>query len=86
MAFKFRLIAVKNIQKSLSKIPLPWRERIIKAIDNLAYNPYRGEKLWREYIGKRKVRVWPYRIIYSIDDKNKIVYILDVGHRQGIYK
>ena len=86
MTLKFKLIAAKDVQKSLSKIPLPWRLRIIKAIDDLAYNPYRGEKLWREFVGKRKIRVWPYRIIYSIDKKNKTVYILDVGHRQGVYK
>jgi len=82
----FEIVASKNVYKSLYKIPLPWRERISKAIDNLALNPFRGEKLWREYVGKRKLRIWPYRIIYSIDEKRKVVFLLDVGHRQGIYK
>lgn len=33
-----------------------------------------------------RIRVGDYRIIYSINDMNKIVMILDIGHRREVYR
>ncbi|MDD3734970.1 MAG: type II toxin-antitoxin system RelE/ParE family toxin [Candidatus Pacebacteria bacterium] len=81
----FSLIVSQSIYKSLSKIPLPWRKRIMRAIDLLPQNPYLGEKLWGKLQGKRKIRVPPYRIIYELNKKSRRIIILEIGHRQGIY-
>lgn len=32
------------------------------------------------------LRVWPYRIIYQIKNKELVILIIKVGHRQGIYR
>jgi addiction module RelE/StbE family toxin len=80
-----QIIVPKSVRKDINSIPLPWRERIVKAIDLLAQNPLMGEKLHGKLEGKRKIRIYPYRIIYEIIDKNRIILIVETGHRQGIY-
>lgn len=67
--------------KSMAKIPLPWRDRIKRVIDELPADPYLGEKMSGELCDCRKIRVWPYRIVYRLDKKAKIIIVLEVNHR-----
>jgi len=85
MQGKYKVIVPNSVKKALISIPLPWRMRIMEAIELLPENPFMGEKLWGKLEGKRKIRIHPYRIIYEIDKNNRIIIILETGHRQGIY-
>ncbi|PIP24030.1 MAG: type II toxin-antitoxin system mRNA interferase toxin, RelE/StbE family [Candidatus Nealsonbacteria bacterium CG23_combo_of_CG06-09_8_20_14_all_38_19] len=85
MLNKYQVVVPESVVKSLIKIPLPWRERMAKAIDLLPENPFMGEKLWGKLQGKRKIRIYPYRIIYEVDKKKQRIIIFEAGHRQGIY-
>lgn len=82
----FKVLMRGQAQKNLLKIPKPWQVRIIEAVDGLVTDPFTGEKLWGEMRGKYKIRVWPYRIIYEVLPKEKLVYVLRIDHRQGVYK
>lgn len=86
MTGKYQVVVSKSVGKSFYKIPIPWRERIARAIDLLPENPFMGEKLLGKLQGKRKIRIHPYRIIYELDNKNKRIIVFDIGHRQGAYK
>lgn len=83
---RWKVIVVKSALKSLEKIPEPWNGRIIKALHYLENNPFIGKKLWGEIESKRKLKIWPYRIIYSVRETQRIIYIEKIGHRQGVYK
>ncbi len=72
--------------KSLNKIPIAWRKRILKAIDGLKSEPFQGKKLRGELEGSFSLRVWPYRIIYLVNKKQITIIIMDIGHRQNVYK
>lgn len=72
--------------KSLNKIPIVWRKRISKAIDGLRLEPFQGKKLKGELEGSFSLRVWPYRIIYLVNKKQITIIIMDIGHRQNVYK
>jgi mRNA interferase RelE/StbE len=84
MAARFDIDTPKSIVKSLKKIQLPWRERILDAMSELAQNPYLSEKMSGKLRGKRKIRVWPYRIIYKVDIRRRRIIVTDVGHRGSI--
>ena len=86
MPVKFKISVANSVKKALKKVPLPWQERISKAIDALEEDPLIGEKMWGDLLGKRKLKIWPYRIVYMVDKGEKIVRIIKIGHRQGIYK
>lgn len=79
-----RLVIAGPAGHNLKRIPQPWRDRIEKAIDAIAVDPFRGRKL-QSKIGKWRVRIWPYRIVYRIDKKRKVVEIVQVGHRGSIH-
>jgi len=85
MTRKYEVVVSNSVKKSLLAIPLPWRNRLMEAIDLLAENPFMGEKLWGKLQGKRKIRIHPYRIIYGINENHRIIIVLETGHRQGIY-
>lgn len=78
---RYSVYIPNSIRKSLKEIPLPWRERIGKAIDELQKNPFLGEKMWGKLSDKRKIRVWPYRLIYELDKEKKFIVVVEVGHR-----
>lgn len=82
---EFQLYIPKSAAKAITKIPEPWQSRIIKALDAIVENPFYGEKMMGKLKDKRKIRIWPYRVIYKLDEKNKVIVIVEIGHRQGIY-
>ena len=78
----------KQAIKELELLPKKDTHQIIKAIDELSINPrpigskkLKGEA---EYIWR--IRVGNYRVLYTIEDKVRIVEIRKVGHRKNIYK
>lgn len=72
--------------KNLKKIPESWQRRIIKAISGLKEDPYEGKKLKGQMENLYSLRVWPYRIVYVVKKEEITVLVLDIGHRQNIYK
>ena len=81
MAKRYFVYISKSIRKSLLRVPSPWLERIERAIDVLRADPYIGEKMAGKLSACRKIRVWPYWIIYRLDKERRIVEILELGHR-----
>ena len=55
-------------------------------LKKLKDNPYAGKHLERELSGYFSLRAKRYRIIYKIDEEEKIVEIHYVGHRKDIYQ
>lgn len=76
----------KEAKKFLSKLNSPDRNKIAKALNKIIVNPLAGEKLKGEYEGLFKLYAWPYRIIYDFHSSNKIILVVTIGHRQGVYK
>ena len=84
MADGYNLQTSKLARKVRAMIPLPWSERIARTIGMLLTDPYLGEKMSGKLSGCRKIRVWPYRIIYRLDKKAKIIIVLEVKHRGNV--
>ena len=81
MAKSYSIFISKSVRKSLLRVPSPWLERIEDAIDVLCYDPQIGEKMSGKLANCRKIRIWPYRIIYKLDKSKGVVQIMEVGHR-----
>lgn len=76
----------KQAKKSLKKLPLSGQKKIAKGLEKLQQSPLSGEKLKGVFEGQFKLVVWPYRIVYIFSQKEKLITIVEIGHRQGIYK
>lgn len=83
---KYQVIVPKKVQREIDKIDNRFRSKIIAALTILSGNPFLGKKLEGDYKGNWSFRVWPYRIIYRIENKKMIVLIVKVGHCGGVYK
>ncbi len=70
-----------SVRKSIRKIPLPWQVRVLGALRQLRHDPYLGDKMSGDKKDKRKIRVWPYRILYRLHEADKYIDIVEVGHR-----
>ena len=84
----FKIKASKEFEKryrDLTKKDKPLKERFDKAIDKLKEHPYAGKPLKHDLAGLRSLKVGKYRIIYMVDEKNKIIWLVTVDHRDKIY-
>ena len=81
----YQLVIDRYAQKQLGKISPPHFNRIIKAINELAENPRPAG--YRKLTGRPgyRIRIGDYRVIYNIEDKMLIVFVIDIGHRKDIY-
>lgn len=75
--------AVKEIESISSKRD---RQGIVSLIGKLADNPRPAgcEKLSGQE--KYRVRKGRYRVVYSVEDQESVVFIVKVGHRKDVYR
>lgn len=76
----------KAVRKKLVKLPQSIHIRVVEKIDLLLENPLLGVKLHGELSDEFKLRVGDYRIVYKFDKITKVVTIINIEHRQGVYK
>lgn len=82
---RYGVVLPKKAQKDLQRVDSRYRRRICAALEALGSDPYCGKKLEGEFRGYFSYRVWPYRIIYTLQEDHLIVLIIRIGHRQGVY-
>ena len=80
---KYQIKIEKDAQKFLKKLPRPDETRVLKAI---AKPPDEGDrKQMKGHPGFFRLRVGDYRIIYTVDNGQLIVRVVDAGNRGQIY-
>lgn len=80
-----RVELTDRAKRQLKSLSLKQQEKVINKLQLIKISPFVGKKLSGEYIGRRSIRAWPYRIIY-ITTVNKDIIVLAILHRQGAYK
>ncbi len=87
MPKKYKVVFEKKYIKDLKHIHPSFHKAVIKTSLNLANNPRPDG-----YIKLKgsdhlfRVRVGPYRIIYTIQDDKLIVLVLEIGDKKDVYK
>lgn len=79
---KYQILIEKPAQKFIAKLPLPDRKRIIQSISQL---PKGNIKLLKGHSNLYRLRVGDYRILYTINNNELIITIIDAGNRGQIY-
>lgn len=80
----YKIVVKKPAKKFIDRLPMNEKRRVVAAIEQLP----NGEDIKRlkGHDDLLRLRVGPYRIIYSVDNGQLTVYIIDVGNRGEIYK
>jgi mRNA interferase RelE/StbE len=82
----YAIVFARSARKELEALDRPMIARVIARIEALAHDPrpagarkLRGSRnLWR-------VRVGDYRIVYGLDDRQRVIDIVRVRHRRDAY-
>lgn len=84
---KYRLLIKPSAVKEIEAIPSKReRQQLINRIASLAENPRPPGCKKLSGQEKYRVRQGRYRILFSIEDQNLLVYIVKVGHRKDVYR
>jgi mRNA interferase RelE/StbE len=82
----YSLLILRSAQKELADLPKNIYKKVKQTILKLSKDArpsgckkLKGREGWR-------IRVGEYRVIYEINDKDKSITILHIGHRKDIYK
>ncbi len=78
----YKVVYSEEAVRQLQKIPKKFAAQIVKKLDTFAVNPrpngYKKLDYYTEYF---RFRIGNYRVIYQIDDKIRIVDIIEVKRR-----
>ena len=79
----YKIVIKKKAKKFVDKLPKNEKIRIVRAIEMLP----NGEDIKRlkGHGDLLRLRVGDYRIIYTVDNGELIVYVIDIGNRGEIY-
>jgi mRNA interferase RelE/StbE len=84
---EYSLVFAPAALRSLRKLDQQAAKRIKAAAEDLRKNPHpHGLKPVLSMPGVFRVRVGDYRILYTIDNSELRVIIVDAGHRKAIYQ
>ena len=85
MAYDVRF--APKAEKALGKLDRPIAQRIADAVTALAEEPRpAGCKKLSGEDGTYRIRVGDYRVLYSIDDGELTVLVVDMAHRREVYR
>ena len=75
-----------HVAEIIRHLPPDVKRSIRQALRALCGTPDVGEPLRRQLQGLWKYRVRRFRIVYAIDRAHRIIRIVAIGHRRGIYE
>lgn len=83
---KYKVFVRKSAAAELGRIPKKDLLRIVERIRSLEQNPrpHGCEKL--SVLERYRVRQGDYRIVYAVDDDEKTVDVVKIGHRSEVYR
>lgn len=87
MASEYTITFAASARKEFRDLASELALRIHPRIGQLATNPRPpGCRKLKNAVNMWRIRVGNYRVVYSIDDRNKIVDIIRIRHRSEVYE
>lgn len=75
-----------SAEKEMDRLPGQVFERVVAAILALEESPRPSGCKKLRGLDEYRIRVGAYRILYTIDDRVRLVEIISVGHRREVYR
>jgi mRNA-degrading endonuclease RelE of RelBE toxin-antitoxin system len=83
---KYRLRVTNTFEKQLKKLAPKGRGRVWRLIGEVQMTPYLYKSLSGQLSSARSARSGDIRLIYTVDENQKFVILLYVGHRERVYE
>ncbi|MEN6358282.1 MAG: type II toxin-antitoxin system RelE/ParE family toxin [Armatimonadota bacterium] len=83
---EYLIVVREAVAKEIRSLPSDVKQRVIKTIDSLCYDPRpRGSLKLKGGGSLYRVRVGVYRVVYNVDDASRQIIITRVRHRREVY-
>jgi len=83
----WRVVVSPPARREFDKLPISVAAAVLETLDAIAENPRRlGKPLVLEHEGRFSARRGPYRILYELDEDQRIVRVIAIGHRRDVYR
>jgi mRNA-degrading endonuclease RelE of RelBE toxin-antitoxin system len=74
-------------RREFDRLPISVAAAALETLDAIAENPRRlGKPLMLEHEGRFSARRGPYRIIYELEEDERLVRVVAIGHRRDVYR
>lgn len=81
---KFEIRFTPRFSRRIKGLDRDVQLRILREVNILKTNPYKGKPLRGEWKGVYSLRVGEYRVLYQV--KQNEIFLLIVGHRRRVYE
>ena len=82
----YEVTLTRAATKGLDKLEGTTFEKVWSAVTALGSDPRLHGYIKLTGVNAYRIRVGNYRIVYDIDDKARVVDVLDIGNRKDIYR
>lgn len=83
----WRLVIAGPAARDIGRLAEKYATAVVELLPAIAANPKRiGKPLRFELEGRWAARRGPYRIVYALDEKARVVKVLAVAHRAYVYR
>ena len=76
----------RSTEKEMDGLPISVFDRVVETIRALEIDPRPHGSRKLRGMEQYRLRVGTYRILYTVDDDNRLVEIIAVGHRRDVYR
>jgi mRNA interferase RelE/StbE len=83
----YSLVTTKSFDKALAKFPVNSQPRIVAKVKEVAAAPHAANNNLSKLQGRDgyRLRIGDWRVIYDLDDGRRLMQVLEIGPRGGIY-
>lgn len=83
----WRVVAMPPARRQFDRLPIAVAAAVLETLQAIAENPKRlGKRLLFEHEGRYSARRGPYRIIYELEEAERLVRVIAIGHRRDVYR
>jgi mRNA-degrading endonuclease RelE of RelBE toxin-antitoxin system len=83
----WRLVVMPPTRREFDRLPISVAAAVLETLDAIAENPRRlGKRLMLEHEDRLSARRGPYRIIYELEEDERLVRVVAIGHRRDAYR
>jgi len=76
----------RSAEKEMDRLPARTFERVAQTILRLEHDPRPPGSQKLRGVQDYRLRVGQYHILYAIDDRERVVEVIAVGHRRDVYR
>ena len=82
----YTILIKRSAEKEMDRLPARAFERLTRAIPKLERDPRPKSSKKLRGVQDYRLRVGEYRILYRIDDDDRVVEVIAVGHGREVYR